>query len=394
MSGIFSNGPSRRDFVINPLTHLIARSSRLHLAAPYLTRSDEILEAAGNGRTVRLLVGLNPATNPPALRRLHGVTGIDIRYFTSRFHAKIYVFDQAALLGSSNLTDGGLRSNREAVILLDQDDDADTVDDVRGLFVELWEAGHVLTPEKLDDFERVHRELKSQTPDSEKGIEAALGQAQPYNINVASQESSKERVFLESLRREVHEQYLPAFGEVRAILEERGFRRPDLANVGIGNETNRFLNYVRRIHATGDTWQDAPPRVGDDRREWIMSHAREWIGADDPKVGEGYVTGLETVKRAFGTREAIEAAGKGEIIDGLMSLHAFAEQMLFIKGGEKSLRAEFWKRNGDDTARVKSTLVHLLHGSGDFVERFHDVLYDPRFRLGRFGYSCTLELYG
>lgn len=393
MSRIFSNGPNG-DFVINPFMHLIAQSSGLHLAAPYFTEPDQLLEAAKNGKTVRLLVGLNPATKPSALRRLRGVTNIDIRYFTSRFHAKIYVFDRAALLGSSNLTDGGLRSSREAVILLDRDDDADDVDDIRALFVELWEAGRVLTPGKLDDFERVHGELNRQTPDAEKGIEAALGQARPHNIDVASQESSKERVFLNKLQREVHEQYLPAFGEVRAILEEQGFRRPELANVGIGSETNRFLNYVRKSQATGDTWRDAPLRGGDDRRGWIMRHAREWIAADDPKVGEGYVAGLEAVKRTFGTREAIEAAGRGEIIDGLMSLHAFAEQQLFVRGGEKSLRAEFWKRNGDDVARVRSTLVHLLHGSGEFIDRFHDALYDPRFRLGRFGYSCALELYG
>ncbi len=393
MSRIFSNGPNR-DFVINPLTSLIERSSRLHLAAPYFTESDQLLEAAKNGKTVQLLVGLNPATKPSALRRLRGVTNIDIRYFTSRFHAKIYVFDQAALLGSSNLTDGGLRSNREAVILLDRDDDADDVDDIRALFVELWNAALVMTPEKLDDFERVHGELNRQTPDSKKGIEGALGQTQPRNIDVASHGRSKERDRLEKLRREVYEQYRPALGEVRAILEEHGFRRPEFANVGIGSETNRFLNYARKIHATGDTWRDAPLRVGDDRRGWITRHAREWVAADDPKVGKDYVACLEAVKRTFGTREAIEAAGRGEIIDGLMSLHAFAEQQLFVRGGEKSLRAEFWKRNGDDAVRVRSTLVHLLHGSGDFIGRFHDALYDPRFRLGRFGYSCALELYG
>ena len=191
-----------------------------------------------------------------------------------------------------------------------------------------------------------------------------------------------------------HAQNLLWSPTVRAILEEHGFRRPELANVGIESETNRFLNYVRKIHATGNTWRDAPLRVGDDRRGWIMRHARKWIAADDTKVGKDYVASLEAVKRTFGTREAIEAAGRGEIIDGLMSLPAFAEQQLFVGGGEESLRAEFWKLNGDDAARVRSTLVHLLHGSGDFIERFHDVLCDRRFKLGQFGYSCTLELYG
>ena len=118
---------------------------------------------------MELIVGLNPATRPSALRRLRGVTGVAIRYFTSRFHAKIYVFDRGALLGSSNLTDGGLRSNREAVILLDQDDDADDVDEIRALFVELWNAALVLTPEKLDGFERIQGNSTARHPNRKRG---------------------------------------------------------------------------------------------------------------------------------------------------------------------------------------------------------------------------------
>lgn len=394
MSRIFSNGPNK-DFVINPFTHLIAGSSRLHLAAPYFTQPDQLLEAAREGKTVQLLIGLNEATSPQALRKLHEVPGIAIRYLTSRFHAKIYIFDQAALLGSSNLTDGGLRANREAVIRLERDDDADAVDDIRALFVEIWDAGQVLTREKLDAFEKTYNELKRRTPDSEKEIEAALGQAQPRNINVKSHEKSSERVFLETLRQEVYEQYRPAFSEVTTILDGHGFRRPELANVGIENETNRFLNYVRPTHVIGDeAWQTAPLRSAEDRRKEIMHYAQEWVDAANYRVPEDYVAWLETVKRTFGTRETIEAASKEEITDGLMSLHAFTEQLRFVKGGLKNLPAEFWKANSDDVDRVKSTLTYLLHGPGDFIQRFHDVLYDRSIKLKRFAYFCALELYG
>ena len=109
---------------------------------------------------------------------------------------------------------------------------------------------------------------------------------------------------------------------------------------------------------------------------------------------EDYAAWLETVKRTFGTREAIGAASKEEITDGLMSLHAFTEQLGFVKGGMKNLPAEFWKANNDDVDRIKSTLTYLLHGPGDFIQRFHDVLYDRSIKLKRFAYFCALELYG
>jgi hypothetical protein len=77
-----------------------------------------------------------------------------------------------------------------------------------------------------------------------------------------------------------------------------------------------------------------------------------------------------------------------------MSLHAFAEQLRFVKGGTPNLPIEFWEANKQDVGKVKATLMYFLHGAGDFVERLHDVLYRPDMKLGYFGRFCALELYG
>ena len=98
--------------------------------------------------------------------------------------------------------------------------------------------------------------------------------------------------------------------------------------------------------------------------------------------------------RIFGTANALNAATKDEITDGLMSLHAFTEQLRFVKGGAENLPTEFWKRNHNDIAKVKSSLSHLLYGPGDFIQRLHDILYDPPMKLGLFGRFCAIELYG
>ena len=394
MNRIFSNG-GKSDFVINPFDRLIAHSSQVYLAAPYFTLPDPIVEAANKGKSIQLLVGLNAATSPRALAMVLGVPGIALRYLTRRFHAKIYIFDECALLGSSNLTDGGLKSNREAVICLDQPEDAEAVEDVRTLFLELWEAAQVVTPEKLDAFARTHKLMRQQTPDADAEIENAVGRSMPPNIYVQSREKSKERIFLEGLRREVYEQYRPAFSEVTAILEEHDFRRDDLAELGPTHETNRFLNFVRLTYAIGDeAWRNAPVRGEEGRRAEIMRFGQEWLDAADNRVPKEYTAWLETVIRIFGNRSTLDTASKDEITDGLMSLHAFSEQLRFIKGGESNLGPEFWNRNDDDVQKVKSTLSHLLYGSGDFIQRLHDVIYDPSMKLKLFGRFCALELYG
>jgi hypothetical protein len=102
-------------------------------------------------------------------------------------------------------------------------------------------------------------------------IEKAIGRAEPPNINVASRTKSRERIFLEELRRQVYEQYRPAFNEVTQLLEERQLRRPELADVGFANETNRFLNLVRLTYVIGDdAWQSAPLLSEHARRQEIL----------------------------------------------------------------------------------------------------------------------------
>lgn len=391
---IYSNGGGD-DFVINPFRDLCEQSSELYLAAPYFTASDLILEAVDEGKSVSILVGLNAATSPKALREVYDRRSVAVRYLTHRFHAKIYLFENAALLGSSNLTDGGLISNREAVIRLDRETDEDSVEEVRALFVELWDAGQVLTAEKLNAFDASHAAASKEAHDSDSAIEKAVGRTEPPNIRVGSKDKSRERLFLDRLQREVYEQYRPAFNEVGDVLEEHSLRRDDLSDLGAANETNRFLNYVRLTHVIGDdAWRTAPVRKPNERRAEIVRFGREWINALDNKVPEDFAARLKNVARIFGSAEAVSAASKEEIIEGLMSVHAFTEQSRFVHGGWDNLPEEFWQYNSNDVERVKSSLSNLLYGSGNFIQRLHDMLYDPSMKLGFFGYFCALELYG
>lgn len=179
------------------------------------------------------------------------------------------------------------------------------------------------------------------------------------------------------------------------ILEEHDFRRPELAAIGSANETNRFLNWVRLTYVQGDeAWQSAPLRSSEDRRTEIIRFGSKWTTTEKNRVPENYIDWLQVVTRVFGSAESIDAASKEELTEGLLSIHAFIEQLRFVKGGEDNLPTEFWKKNDEDVVRVKATLTHLLHGSGDFIQRLHDVLYDPAVKPRLFGRFCALELYG
>jgi hypothetical protein len=336
MVRIFTNGP-RKDYVINPFNELADGASQIYLAAPYFTKPEPILDAMKKGAQVQLLIGLNESTSPQALAQVNQKPGIAVRYFTGRFHAKIFIFDDVAILGSSNLTDGGLVSNREASIRLDQDNDREAVEEIMALFVELWEAGKVLTPQILSDFAAAHKRLQ-QGPNPETEIEKAIGKAAPPNIHVDSHKASKEQIFLEGLRRQVYQEYRPAFTEVTNVLEVAGYRRKELAELGPASETNRFLNWVRLTYAIGDdSWNTSPLRTEAERRPVLEKLGSEWVSTDDDKVTEDFAIRLEHLHRVFASAEGIRSASKEDLSVGLMALHAFSEQLRFVKGGEKNL---------------------------------------------------------
>jgi phosphatidylserine/phosphatidylglycerophosphate/cardiolipin synthase-like enzyme len=184
MRRIFSNGPAK-DFVSNPFSALVAKSRHIYVAAPFVTQTDMLAEAARGGKSVELLVGLNAATSPQALAKVHGIPNVAVRYLTRRFHAKIYIFDDAAMIGSSNLTDGGLLSNREATIRLDQAEDLDAIEELRAIFLELWDAALVLTSDKLKEFTIAYNAVKRPGPDPDAFIEDAVGKAEPPNWKTA-----------------------------------------------------------------------------------------------------------------------------------------------------------------------------------------------------------------
>ena len=393
---IYSNGGTR-DYVINPLRELAGESSRVGLAAPYFaTRgADLVNDLIRDGKQVHLLIGLNAATSPSALGDLpREVPELAVRYLTRRFHAKVFLFDDAAVVGSSNLTNGGLLANREAVVCLDRPEDAEAVDEIRALFAELWDAGAVLTLEVIKSFAEVHGALLTSSDDLDARVEEAVGKVEPPNVDVESRSRPKRRLFLEGLRRDVYEQYRPAFAEVAEVLDGHALRRDDLGHLGLAHETNRFLNYVRLVHAGGEAWQSAPLRTTDERRSMVVRLGHDWVGVADNKVPVDYADRLTQARRVFGQQAALKSSTKSELTEGLMSLHAFTEQSRFVKGGWDQLPSVFWALNGNDFEHVKSVLSNLLYGPGDFIERLHDLLYARRASLVRFGRFCALELYG
>ena len=392
---IYSNAPGG-NFVINPFEALLANASQVYAASAYFTHHEPLCRAATEGKEVRLLIGLNAASSPEAVRAVHAMPNILVRYYTERFHPKFYLFDDTGMLGSANLTNNGMTANRECVVCLDCEDDAEAISELKALFAELWQGARVLTDGIVTKFAAAHALAQAAKAQADASVREALPTSEPPNIHVESQQEAPERIFLEGLRREVQEGYGRAFREVLATLSEYNLHRQELVDaLGIEHETGRFLSYVRLTHTAGEeSWRNAPLRDRAGRTGVIKRLGREWVEAADPMVVPHFTEWLRTVQQVFGTREALRAASQNRLSEGLMCIHAFYAQHRFVKGGAANLAEDFWAVNGGDVERVRATLTHLLYGEGDFALRLHDTLYDHRRTLNGFGRFCALEFYG
>jgi hypothetical protein len=371
---------------------MVSASKVIWVAAPYVTATDDLLEAQKAGKEIRLIVGLNDCTSPHALRQVQDLAGFGIRYFTRRFHAKLYIFDNDALVGSSNLTQGGLSLNREANICIDSEDE---LDELRELFSELWEDAQVLTAEKLAAFAKAWSGKRG-AQDPDPWIEDSVGKSEPQNSSLASRKRTTKSVFQETLRRQIAE-YGAAFREIDQVLAANQIQRMELSSVPQEYRTNRFLNWVRLSKAPGEVeWRQAPPRSPEGRQELILELGREWAGLDSDKtqIPEEYLEWLERVMDTFKTKDGLSDVSKEALTAGLLSLHAFHEQLRFVDGGLKNLPIEFWHANGGNLERVRQSLVFLLFGRGDFPDRLYEFISYPNVKLAYFGKFCALELFG
>lgn len=369
------------------------------LASPFFSTFDPISILTAKGCRVQLLVRLCSITTPAVLRLALADPLVTVRYYTSRsFHAKLYIIDDTALVGSANLTGSGLMTNREVSVVLRRDRDPG-FDALPSMFNLFWDYADVLTHEICDLYEQAFRTIGKAKEEEEfqAFLEKIVPASMPPSAKVGSEIVSKQRSFLQGLRRKYDEELIPAFREVANVFEEIGERRPEFANGNPEIELGRFLGWLRIAHAPGDSWGHTSLANAPERRVRIARSLSNWIAVEDTTAGDMFdankeVANIERLQAAFASPRSIQLLGYDALFDALISVHAFYDRLRFVSGGLPGLKIDFAERNTLDG--IKETLTYLLHGGGTALERAYDCIYDERRRLGGFGEACVMELLG
>lgn len=394
------------DFTINFFINAGANPRAGLLATPFFTTTDPINILTERGCEVRLIVRFSPITTPEALRGAFDNPRVKVRYFTdSKFHTKLYIVDDVALVGSANLTPSGLMSNRELSVLLRQDRD-EAFYDLPGHFDDLWNDADVLNEEVLRQYTNAFKaKEKPQNEDYfEKFIHKFVKSAAPTSIVVGSDKKSKERTFIQSFRRKYDEVLVPAHHEVLAAAKENGFGRPEYAGQDPQIEMGRFLGWLRLTQGAGDGWREttllSDPK---DRAARIAQYVKIWQSTDntvksDMDHASAEIENVANIRSYLRNTDELKQLSFDDLFRYLTGCYAFSERLRFASkdigkdlSGLERLRIDFQKHNTLES--VVRTVSFLLSGSGDAIERAYDCVYG-NYKLFGFGEACVMELLG
>ncbi len=376
------------------------------LAAPFFTTNDPIKALTDKGCDVRLIVRFSPITTPEALRQALENPRVKTRYFTdAKFHTKLYIIDDIALVGSANLTDSGLMANRELSVLLKQDRD-EAFYALPGLFDELWNDADVLNEEVLREYGKAFKSKEKPQDEHafEKFIHKFVKPAAPKSIVVGSEKKSKERAFIQGFRRKYDEILVPAHNEILEVAQQHGFGRPEYAGQDPQIEMGRFLGWLRLTQGSGDGWRETSLLSDSkDRAARIAEYVQVWQSTDDTVKGDMYhasaeIANIANIRTYLCDSNELGRLNFDELFRHLAGCHAFLERLRFVSkeigenlSGLERLRIDFQKKNTLEA--VVRTVRYLLAGSGDAIERAYDCVYGS-YKLNGFGEACVMELLG
>jgi hypothetical protein len=263
------------------------------------------------------------------------------------------------------------------------------------LFAEYWREARVLTTEALTQYRALYgayQKIAKDIETFESQVHQAIGRHAFQNIQRGLARPEPEDIFVDAYRK-IYQEAIVAFRRIRDVYEAMGTRRFPADAFPLRLEIDLFVNYVRDHFAERSTWQSTPLGWSAARQLQVKEcietwHRQDTSGFEQTVVYEKYPRLL----RAFSSREHLAALGDDELFEALLTINSFHDRLRFFSGGLPGLKNAFL--GGNEAARVRASLGHLVFGTGDPVVRMADLLYDDAYKLTEFGQANVQELIG
>lgn len=240
---------SKSDFLKSALEKNIKENEDIYIAIAFFSYTDFIKKAIEKNCNIKLIVRISLATSMQRLKEISEMNNVNIRFFTSeKFHPKLYIFGNSiAFIGSSNLTQSGLKSNQEINISIESENPI--FKDLRTLFDEYWEQAEVLDNNYIQKFIKIegkYYDIDKKVNHYQNDIKE-IKECEFDNITIiGKKKQSKEATFISDFKKK-YQLFLSNYRKLESIYKSFGKRKD--ASLPLKIEIDQFLSWIREKEA-------------------------------------------------------------------------------------------------------------------------------------------------
>lgn len=370
---INNDNESVRAFILKQLK----TSIRFDCAVAYFADSTIIDACLDANIKVKLLVSLTPPTNPFLLKQLlpYPTTKIEIKFLTRAFHSKLTFFTfknglNAAIIGSSNYTNGGLENNIETNVYLSGEKELLNINDH---FNEIWSNSPQLSPVDINKYIPIYQKAMQNRKKDDDEIDSF------EKKNIAPRvKNSAPFIRKEGL---IYYEFWKCVDEVKELVKE--IKLPKLP---IYLTIDHFWHWIKVIWDKNESQRMKNDPVY--RKKMIPLLFKRFLEYD----GENY----NWIQNLKGRADFFHKLLNQKDILLLTRKNAKEIYNHLNSGGGPSTRFAYDDSfvSNNDIAKIRSSLNYLLYSDADIAERISRLAFDPEYKLSYFGKNNIQELIG
>lgn len=388
---LYTNSNKKSDFLKSALEKNIKENEDIYIATAFFSDIDFIKKAIEKNCNIKLIVRISLATPMQGLKEISEMNNVNIRFFTSnKFHPKLYIFGNSiAFIGSSNLTQSGLKSNQEINISIESENPI--FKDLRTLFDEYWKQAEVLDNnyiQKFIEIEKKYYDINKKVNNYQSDIKE-IKECEFDNITIiGKKKQSKEDTFISDFKKK-YQLFLSNYRKLESIYKSFGKRKETSLPLKI--EIDQFLSWIREKEAKGDEFKKINKLSYNEIKERVNNLFKSFC--NDNYISEEYIKNYNFCIDNL-SQSKIDNISEDDLYKCLLFINAFRDREKRYSGGNIDMRKEnFFKNNRID--KIKETIKYLLYNTNEEYEtRMAKCINDNNLKIKSFGESSVKELFG
>lgn len=350
----------------------------IKIATAFFSDTKLISTWVDRSKTVDLLVSLRPPTNYYSLLKIYSKKHVNIQFLGNEFHSKFFIFYKdskpfAFVIGSSNLTAGGLYKNIETNTIIR---DENYLKEIDRKFSALWKISYQLQPTDLDGFKIIFDKFAKKAAYEKAELDAF----ETAILSGRSKKADKPRI---GRHAKEHHIFCAAVNQIKAIVSE--ISEKEYPGIPIYLVIDHFWHWVVV------KWDRTDVRlyVGSDKEQTLQKIFRDYCSWDKNEDNYTYTMAEKSANifAALLAEDKIDYLTDSDAVTIISNLHSGAMRTKRF-GADKKFIEE------NSITKIKSSFKYLLYCNEDLDLRIHNLYANPKYKLKQLSLSGIQELIG